>query len=83
MEQDEKPLSRKDAAAFLDSLGHRTAPQTLARYAHEGTGPEYFKAKNGRAIYTPLALRAWLLRQFGTAARSATEHRRNAERTTS
>ena len=79
MQTDEKHLFHKDAATFLEELGHKTAPQTLARHAHEGSGPEYLKAKNGRAIYTPRALRAWVDEQFGPAARSAIEHRRNAE----
>lgn len=81
MKIDEKPLSRTDAAVFLTDLGFPTAPQTLARKAHEGTGPEYLKARNGRVAYLPRALRTYVAEQTGLEARSAAEHRRNSPRT--
>jgi len=82
MEHNEKPLCRTDAASYLTHLGFPTAPQTLARKAHEGTGPEYLKARNGRVAYLPRALRTYVAEQNGLEARSATEHRRNAPKTT-
>ena len=81
MKNDEKLLSRPAAAAFITALGLTTAPQTLARKAHEGTGPEYVKAKNGRVAYPPRRLREYVAEQIGSEARSAAEHRRHEPKT--
>jgi hypothetical protein len=34
-------LSRREAAQYLSERGLETAPQTLARKFHDGTGPLY------------------------------------------
>jgi hypothetical protein len=58
-------LSREDAAAFLrDRFNLPCSPQTLARWASEDTGPQFYKAL-GRALYPENALNAWAKNQLG------------------
>ena len=42
-------LTRKDAAAYLETKGIRSSQSTLARYAMGGNGPQY--ALIGRTAY--------------------------------
>lgn len=56
-------LTRKDAAAYLETKGIRSSQSTLARYAMGGIGPQY--ALIGRtAYYRPDWLDAWLEEQL-------------------
>ena len=56
-------LTRKDAAAYLETKGIRSSQSSLARYAMCGNGPQY--ALIGRtAYYRPQWLDAWLEEQL-------------------
>lgn len=56
----ERPLDRREAAAFLTQNGYRTAPATLAKKACLGGGPPYFLFGR-RTLYRPHDLLAWAL----------------------
>ena len=56
-------LTKKDAAAYLETKGIRSSQSTLARYAMGGNGPQY--ALIGRtAYYRTQWLDAWLEEQL-------------------
>ena len=52
-------LSRKEAAAFLRSLGYPMSPATLARLAIKGRGPRYTRFGWQRASYSRDDVAAW------------------------
>jgi hypothetical protein len=68
-------LSRKEAARYLTSLGLETAPQTLARKFHEGTGPLCTHVGE-RAMYRQAHLDAYFAAQISAPRRSSSEPRR-------
>ena len=71
-------LSRKEAARYLTELGLVTAPQTLARKFHKGTGPLCTHVGD-RAMYRESHLLAYFGSQSSRPRRSSREARRPAE----
>ena len=67
-------LSRKEAAQYLTELGLETAPQTLARKFHEGTGPLCTHVGD-RARYRRSHLDAYFASQVSAPRRSSREPR--------
>jgi hypothetical protein len=67
-------LSRKDAAQYLTELGLETAPQTLARKFHDGTGPLCTHVGD-RAMYRRSHLDAYFAGQVSAPRRSSREPR--------
>jgi hypothetical protein len=67
--------SRKDAARYLTYLGLETAPQTLARKFHEGTGPLCTHVGD-RAMYRKSHLDAYFAAQVSAPRRSSSEPRK-------
>jgi hypothetical protein len=71
---DEPRLSRREASAYLTSLGYRVAPASLAKYASIGGGPIY--QTFGRIpLYRPRDLRAWAEARCSAPRRSTSEPR--------
>ena len=68
-------LSRKDAARYLTDLGLETAPQTLARNFHEGTGPLCTHVGD-RAMYRRSHLDEYFSEQVSAPRRSSSEPRK-------
>lgn len=52
-------LSRKEAAAYLMSLGYLIAPRTLSRMAAKGLGPPYRRILHRIASYNRQQLKDW------------------------
>lgn len=71
-------LSRKDAARYLTELGLETAPQTLARKFHEGTGPLCTHVGE-RAMYRQSHLNQYFSEQVSAPRRSSSEPRKPSE----
>lgn len=69
--------SRKEAARYLTELGLETAPQTLARKFHEGTGPLCTHVAD-RAMYRKSHLDAYFSTQVSAPRRSSSEPRKPA-----
>ena len=69
--------SRKEAARYLTELGLETAPQTLARKFHEGTGPLCTHVAD-RAMYRKSHLEAYFSTQVSAPRRSSSEPRKPA-----
>lgn len=67
--------SRKDAARYLTELGLETAPQTLARKFHEGTGPLCTHV-GVRAMYWKSDLDDYFEAHISAPRRSSSEPRR-------
>ncbi len=67
--------SRKEAARYLTQLGLETAPQTLARKFHEGTGPLCTHVAD-RAMYRRSHLEAYFKSQVSAPRRSSSEPRK-------
>ena len=74
-EQRDAFLSRKEAARYLTDLGLETAPQTLARKFHEGSGPLCTHIGD-RAMYRRSHLDAYFASQVSAPRRSSSEPRR-------
>ena len=55
---DEKFLTRGEAAEFLTDRGYKTAPRTLAKLASVGGGPVY-RSFGRRVVYAEPDLIAW------------------------
>lgn len=71
-------LSRKEAARYLSELGLESAPQTLARKFHEGTGPLCTHVGD-RAMYRRSHLDEYFSEQVSAPRRSSSEARRPAQ----
>ena len=56
---EEKRLTRAEAAQFLRERGYRVAVATLAKYVVTGGGPKYEKF-GIKPLYTPSNLIAWI-----------------------
>ncbi len=56
-------LTRKDAAAYLETKGIHSSQLTLARYAMGGVGPQYALIAR-TSYYRPQWLDAWLEEQL-------------------
>lgn len=76
-EQPDPLFSRKEAARYLTDLGLATAPQTLARKFHEGTGP-LCTHLGDRAMYRKSHLDAYFASQLSAPRKSASEPRRTS-----
>jgi hypothetical protein len=72
--QSDPLLSRKEAARYLTDLGLATAPQTLARKFHDGTGP-LCTHLGDRAMYRKSHLDAYFASQLSAPRRSSAEPR--------
>jgi hypothetical protein len=82
IEEPRDPLfSRKEAARYLTQLGLETAPQTLARKFHEGTGPLCTHVGE-RAMYRRSHLDAYFAAQVSAPRRSSSEPRKPCGRET-
>jgi hypothetical protein len=68
-------LSRREAAQYLTDLGLETAPQTLARKFHEGTGPLCTHVGD-RAMYRQSHLDAYFTSQVSAPRRCSREPRK-------
>lgn len=55
----ERRLTRAEAAAFLGERGYRVAYATLNKYATVGGGPR-FESFGRRPLYRPTELLAWV-----------------------
>lgn len=71
----ERLLSRKEAARYLTERGLTTAPQTLARKFHDGTGPLCTHV-GMRAMYRRSHLDAYLATLISAPRRSSAEPRK-------
>ena len=78
VEDQDRLYSRKDAARYLTELGLETAPQTLARKFHEGTGPLCTHVGD-RAMYRRSHLDEYFSEQVSVPRRSSSEPRRPLE----
>ena len=74
-EDPDRLYSRKDAARYLTDLGLETAPQTLARKFHEGTGPLCTHV-GVRAMYWKSDLDAYFAAHVSAPRRSSSEPKR-------
>ncbi|MEZ5962184.1 MAG: hypothetical protein R3C30_17425 [Hyphomonadaceae bacterium] len=74
--------SRKDAARYLTALGLETAPQTLARKFHEGTGPLCTHVGE-RAMYRKAHLDDYFAAQLSAPRKSSSEPKRPARQSAS
>lgn len=74
-EDPDRLYSRKDAARYLSELGLETAPQTLARKFHEGTGPLCTHV-GVRAMYWKSDLDDYFQAHVSAPRRSSSELRR-------
>lgn len=74
-EDSDRLYSRKDAARYLTDLGLETAPQTLARKFHEGTGPLCTHV-GVRAMYWKSDLDDYFQAHVSAPRRSSSEPRR-------
>jgi hypothetical protein len=54
----ERPLTRKELAAFLTEHGFKTAPAYLAKLASVGGGPPFF-SYGRRPLYPPSRALEW------------------------
>lgn len=77
VEDQDRLYSRKDAARYLTDLGLETAPQTLARKFHEGTGPLCTHV-GVRAMYWKSDLDDYFQAHVSAPRRSSSEPRRPA-----
>jgi hypothetical protein len=75
VEDHDRLCSRKDAARYLTDLGLETAPQTLARKFHEGTGPLCTHV-GVRAMYWKSDLDDYFQSHVSAPRRSSSEPRR-------
>lgn len=75
VEDTDRLYSRKDAARYLTDLGLETAPQTLARKFHEGTGPLCTHV-GVRAMYWKSDLDDYFQAHVSAPRRSSSEPRR-------
>jgi hypothetical protein len=75
VEDHDRLYSRKDAARYLTELGLETAPQTLARKFHEGTGPLCTHV-GVRAMYWKSDLDDYFRAHISAPRRSSSEPRR-------
>jgi hypothetical protein len=67
----EPPLSRKDAASYLTSIGCPISPKTLANLAAEdnaGGGPPFTRVRQKRVWYSREDLATWAKGQFERVA---------------
>jgi hypothetical protein len=70
----ERRLSRAEAAAFLGERGFRVAYATLNKYATVGGGP-IFQSFGRRPLYKPTDLLAWVAEKSSSPRRSTSEQR--------
>ena len=75
VEDQDRLYSRKDAARYLSELGLETAPQTLARKFHEGTGPLCTHV-GVRAMYWKSDLDDYFQAHISAPRRSSSEPKR-------
>ena len=68
----ERRLTRAEAAAFLSERGFRVAYATLNKYATVGGGP-VFESFGRRPLYRPTDLMAWVAGKTSGPRRSTSE----------
>ena len=68
----ERRLSRAEAAAFLSERGYRVACATLNKYATVGGGP-MFESFGRRPLYKPSTLLEWVASRTTRPRRSTSE----------
>jgi hypothetical protein len=68
----ERRLSRAEAAAFLSERGFRVAYATLNKYATVGGGP-VFESFGRRPLYKPADLMAWVAEKTSRPRHSTSE----------
>lgn len=69
---DERRLSRAEAAAFLSERGYRVAYATLNKYASIGGGP-VFESFGRRPLYRPSNLLTWAVQKSSGPRRSTSD----------
>jgi hypothetical protein len=70
-----RSLSRVEASAYLDEKHNiQHSPAYLAKLAHTGGGPAYFRLKNKLSRYWPDGLDTYAESIASKPARSAAEH---------
>jgi hypothetical protein len=69
---EERRLTRTEAAAFLSERGYRVAYATLNKYATVGGGP-VFQSFGRRPLYKPSDLLAWVAERSSGPRRSTSE----------
>jgi hypothetical protein len=65
------PLSRKEAATYLTSIGCPISPGTLANLAIDdngGSGPSFTRVRASRVWYSRADLEAWARAQYEKVA---------------
>ena len=72
MQDDERRLTRAEAAAYLSERGYRVAYATLNKYATVGGGP-IFQSFGRRPLYRPTDLLAWVAEKSSAPRRSTSE----------
>jgi hypothetical protein len=68
----ERRLTRTEAAAFLSERGYRVAYATLNKYATVGGGP-VFESFGRRPLYKPSSLLEWVESRTTSPRRSTSE----------
>jgi hypothetical protein len=69
---DERRLSRKEAAEFLTNLGYKTASATLAKLASVGGGP-LFESFGRKPLYRSTDLLEWAQARSSGPRRSTSD----------
>lgn len=67
-----KFLSRLEAAEFINSLGLKISPKTLAKFASIGGGPE-MRVFGRRVFYEPERLLEWVNSRLSPGRRSTSD----------
>lgn len=70
--EEERRLTRTEAAAYLSERGYRVAYATLNKYATVGGGPT-FESFGRRPLYKPSDLLAWVAERSSGPRRSTSE----------
>ncbi len=70
--ENERRLTRAEAATFLSERGFRVAYATLNKYATVGGGPVY-ESFGRRPLYRPADLLAWVASRSSGPRRSTSE----------
>jgi hypothetical protein len=74
----ERPLTRKEASAFLTARGYRVATKTLDKLACRGGGPRY-TLFGRRTLYAPSDLLMWVASRCQTIRHTSELRARHAE----
>lgn len=72
MEDNQRLLTRKEAAEYIRRLGPPISHRTLAKYASIGGGPE-MRHFGRRVLYEPAKLSEWVESRLSESRRSTSE----------